>query len=213
MFCTITPSRGDRPHFLEFCKHQLGRMTLKPDKSYFIDYPPKDDRKDLIPRIKKGIELAKADGFDNVYIVEDDDWYPPYYFELMELTGDFVGCDRSLYYNLSNRTYEYLHHPSHSSLYCTGFKISALKDFQWPESQAIFLDLKLWRYAKRQNKKVSLHQDTVGVSIKHGIGVTGGSGHRRTLKHIDPTLEFLHKQIYKIDKQAFEFYASINYGH
>lgn len=207
MFCTITPSRGDRPHFLEFCKHQLSRMTLKPDKSYFIDYIPTDDRKDLIPRIKKGIELAQADGFDKVYIVEDDDWYPPYYFELMAFDTDFVGCDRSLYYNISNRTYEYLHHPSHSSLYCTGFRISALKDFRWPDNQAIFLDLKLWRHAKRTYKKVSLHQDTVGVSIKHGIGVVGGSGHRRVLKRADHDLEFLRSQI--TNKEEFEFYKTL----
>lgn len=208
-FCTITPDRGDRKPFMDFCRHQISRMTLKPDKSYFIEYPPIDNRKDLVPRIQKGIEMAKADGFDKVYILESDDWYPPYYFELMDFDTDFVGCDRSLYYNISNRTYEYLHHPSHSSLYCTGFRISALKDFRWPENQAIFLDLKLWRHAKRTYKKVSLHQDTVGVSIKHGVGVTGGSGHRRTLKHHDPNLDFLRSKIYNTDKEAFDFYKSL----
>lgn len=206
-FCTITPSRGDRPQFLEFCKHQLSRMTLKPDKSYFIDYPPTDDRKDLVPRIKKGIELAQADGFDKVYVIEDDDFYPPNYFERMEMDGfDFIGCNRSLYYNISNRTYEYLYHPDRASLYCTGFKISALKGFQWPEHQAIFLDLKLWRHAKRQNRKVHLKSDPIGVSIKHGIGLSGGSGHRRYLKREDKELEFL-KSV--VDKEAFEFYVNL----
>lgn len=207
MFATITPSRGDRPHLLKFCKYQLSRMTLKPDKSYFIDHPPTDDRKDLIARVRKGVELAQADGFDKVYIIEDDDFYVPNYFERMEFDTDFVGCNRSLYYNLSNRTYEYLHHPEHSSLFCTGFKISALRGFNWPEPQAVFLDLKLWRHAKRQNKKITLHHDSIGVGIKHGIGVTGGSGHRRVLKRTDPDLEFLRTQI--TSKDEFEFYKSL----
>lgn len=207
-FCSITPTRNDRPEFDEFCKYQLSRMTLKPDKSYFIDYPPTDDRKDLVPRIKKGIELAKADGFDKVYIVENDDFYVKNYFERMEFEGDFVGCNRSLYYNISNRTYEYLHHPNHSSLYCTGFKISALDQFQWKEvqPQVAFLDLKLWRYAFRQNKKINLKLDSIGVSIKHGIGMAGGSGHRRTLKRSDQNLEFLKEQV---DSEAFDFYLSL----
>ena len=203
-FCTITPSRGDRPEFLEFCKYQLSRMTITPDKSYFIDHPPIDDRKDLISRVRKGVEAAKREGFDKVYIVEDDDLYPANYFERMEFDTDFVGCNRSLYYNINNRTYEYLHHPYHSSLYCTGFKISALNGFQWPKPQAIFLDLKLWRFAARNNKRVTLHHDSIGVSIKHGIGLVGGSGHGRTFIRSDQDLEFLKSQT---DPAAFDFYT------
>jgi hypothetical protein len=206
-FCTITTSRGDRPKLLEFCKYQLSRMTVKPDRSYFIDHPPADDRKDLIARVQRGIAIARGDGFDKVYIVEDDDFYPANYFERMELDGqDFIGCNRSLYYNINNRTYEYLHHPNHSSLYCTAFKISALTGFQWPEPQAIFLDLRLWRHAKKQNKKILLKHDPIGVSIKHNIGVVGGSGHRRELARRDPNLEFLKSQV---DSEAFEFYKNL----
>lgn len=207
MFATITPTRGDRPQFLEFCRHQLSRMTLKPDKSYFIDYPPTDDRKDLIARVKMGVGMARADGFDKVYIVEDDDHYKEDYFERMDFNGqDFIGCNRSLYYNINNRTYEYLHHPNHSSLYCTGFKISALTGFNWPEPQAVFLDLRLWRHAKRQNKKMLLHHDPIGVSIKHNIGLVGGSGHRRELMRKDPDLEFLKSQV---DAESFIFYKTL----
>lgn len=206
-FCTITPDRGDRPQLMEFCKHQLTRMTIKPDKSYFIDHPPTDDRKDLIARVQRGVALARGDGFDKVYIIENDDWYPANYFERLQLNGeDFIGCNRSLYYNINNRTYEYLHHPNHSSLYCTAFRISALNGFNWPEPQAIFLDLRLWRHAKRQNKKMHLHHDPIGVSIKHNIGLVGGSGHRRELARRDPELEFLKSQV---DDEAYVFYKSL----
>jgi hypothetical protein len=192
---------------MEFCKAQIERFTIKPDKSYFIDYAPTDNRKDLVPRIQKGIELAKSDGFDEVFILENDDWYSPNYFEKMQLNGlDFIGANRSLYYHIGNRTYEYFHHPNHSSLYCTGFKISALNGFQWPEPQAVFLDLRLWRHAKRQNKKMLLKSDPIGVSIKHNIGLCGGSGHKRELARKDPGLEFLKSQV---DGEAFEFYKSL----
>lgn len=174
--------------------------------SYFIDYPPLDDRKDLIARVRAGVEQAKNDGFDKVYIIENDDLYPKNYFERMDFDTDFVGCNRSLYYNINNRTYEYLHHPNHSSLYCTGFKISTLANFQWPEPQAIFLDLKLWRYAQRHNKKITLYHNSIGVSIKHGIGLSGGSGHGRTFKRSDSDLEFLKSQV---DDEAFDFYLSL----
>ncbi len=205
-FCTITPTRNDRPEFDEFCAYQLSRMTLKPDKSYWINRPPKDDKKDLIARIREGVEAARQDGFDKVYIVENDDFYGANYFERMEFNTDFIGSNRSLYYNINNRTYEYLHHPHHSSLYCTGFKISALNGFQWPEPQAVFLDLKLWRFAQRNNKRVLLRHDSIGVSIKHGIGLVGGSGHRRKFKRQDNDLEFLKSQV---DPAAFDFYISL----
>lgn len=182
-------------------------MTVKPDKSYFIDYTPTDNRKDLVPRIQQGIIQAQRDGFDHVFILEDDDFYSPNYFETMQLNGvDFIGSSKSLYYNISNRSYEYFNHPERSSLFCTGFKISALQHFQWPEHQAVFLDLKLWRYAMRQRKKFKLHPETVGVSIKHGIGLSGGSGHRRVLRHSDPSLEFLKS---KVDAEAYEFYITL----
>lgn len=210
MFATITPDRGDRPELMAFCKHQISRLTTKPDKSYFIDYPPKDDRKDLIARVQKGIELAKSDGFDKVFIIESDDFYPTNYFEKMELDGyEFIGSNRSLYYHIGNLSYEYFHHPNHSSLFCTGFKISALQNFQWPEAQAVFLDLRLWRHAKRQNKKMKLLVDPIGVSIKHGIGVTGGSGHRRLMKNTDHNFDFLKS---KVDKEALEFYVNIHHS-
>lgn len=207
MFATITPDRGDRKPLMDFCKYQLSRMTLKPDKSYFIDHPPLSDKKDLIARVKEGIELAQKDGFDKVYIIESDDYYAANYFERMDFDTDFVGSNRSLYYNINNRSYEYLHHPNHSSLFCTGFKISALRGFAWPEPQAVFLDLKLWRFAKRQNKKFTLHHDSIGVGIKHNIGLCGGSGHTREFKRSDPDMSFLKSQV---DKEAFAFYEGLH---
>src|SRR6188768_3634196 len=104
LFCTITPTRGDRPELLEFCKHQLKRMTVRPEHSYFIDYEPTANVVDLTPRIKEGIRRAQRDGFDQVFIIEDDDYYSPQYFEAMcfnkNTPANFLGIQRTIYYNL-----------------------------------------------------------------------------------------------------------------
>lgn len=205
-FAVIIPDRSDRPDFLKFCFHQLSRMTIKPDMVYLIDRPPIDMRtKDLIGRIKEGVESAKADGFDKVYIIENDDYYAPDYFEKMAFDGDFVGLRNTIYYHIGNRTYENLTH-AHSSLCFTGFRISALNQFRWPEPTAIFLDIKLWNYAFRNKKNIRFVQQFVGVGIKHGVGLSGGSGHRRTFPNKDPEMRYLQSLV---DPDAFKFYQSL----
>lgn len=205
-FAVIIPDRNDRPELLKFCFKQLSRMTVKPDMIYLIDRPPIDARtKDLLGRIKEGVELAKADGIDKVYIVENDDWYHPQYFERMAFDGDFVGCKNTIYYNIKNRTHEILTH-EHSSLCFTGFRISALKDFRWPQDGTIFLDIKLWNHANRMRKNIKFVSEFVGVGIKHGIGLAGGSGHRRTFKNRDPNMDYLKSLV---DQEAFQFYQSL----
>lgn len=207
-FCTITPSRGDRPELLEFCKHQLSRMKIKPDASYFITDPPEDSRKDLVPRIKKGIEMAKADGFDNVYIVEDDDFYGSDYFERFPLNGnDFIGAGSTLCYSLRNNSYQTFTHPGRSSLFHTAFKISTLNKFRWPDDSYVWLDLRLWKFATASRLNCSLVVGwPLAVSIKHNIGLVGGKGHRMTYESKDVYREHLKTLV---DGEAFEFYQNL----
>lgn len=205
-FCVIIPDRGDRPQFTEFCLHQLERMTLKPKEIYHIDYKPRLGLKDITQRVRYGVEQAKRDEIDVCFIVENDDFYPADYFERMSFDGDFVGTTRSIYYHIFNNTYEHLEHRERSSLFNTGFRISALKDFRWPNDDVPFLDIRLWRHAKRYFKKVKWLHEPVGVGIKHGIGMAGGSGHRRTFKRQDKDKTFLQSIV---DKEAFIFYQSI----
>ena len=59
-FCVITPDRGDRPQFLEHCRYQMNRQTVKLDLHLVIgqeDHKPIPGVVDIIPRIKKGIEM------------------------------------------------------------------------------------------------------------------------------------------------------------
>ncbi len=209
-FCTITPDRGDREQFLSHCKWQLSRMTIQPGKSYFIDYPPISDQKDLIERVQYGIDLARKDGFDKVYIIESDDFYPTDYFERMAfLDYDFVGDEKTTYYHLQNQGYQYEKHPMRSSLFTTGFRISTLDNFRWPEPDKVFLDIELWRHAQRRRLKRRF-ADSGCVGIKHSIGVTGGVGHKVSIyKRFDKDYSLLKS---KVDKYSFEFYTSYDFS-
>lgn len=185
-FCTITPTR-DRPKMLQFCRAQLELMTIHPQSKYFINYNPTDSQPDLIRRVRSGIELAQRDGIDIVYIIEDDDCMPADYFELMDIgDNDFIGSDSTYYYNIKNKTWRYQQHPGRSSLFCTGFRISALENFRWPADHNLFLDIALWDFARDTRKKVKLMSDNPCTGIKgHGEGMHGGKAHKQVLENKD----------------------------
>jgi hypothetical protein len=204
-YCTVTPTRGDRPKLLDFCKHQLDRMG-EGRPSFIIDYKPIGTTPDLVPRIKVGIELAKKAGAEYVFIVEDDDFYPENYLRTKVLDFDFFGYNTTMYYNLKTRSYATFPHKNRSSLFCTGFKVSAMEGFRWPSDTSVFLDLEIWDYAIRKKKKVVLEQKNPCLGIKHGLGLCGGKGHRWDMVHKDKNYEFLKKTV---DSDAFEFYKSL----
>lgn len=204
-FATITPTRGDRPQFLDFCRHQLSRMNRKPDASYFVDYQPTASLSpDLVARVQKGIEMAQADGFDLVFIIEDDDYYNKNYFDHIP-NAAFIGSEKTTYYNLRNRTFQEWDHPKRSSLFLTAFHISALDKFVWPEPQDVFLDLSLWNYVMRYRKQV-IWRDVDAIGIKHGVGLCGGKGHIQKNKYLDMELEWLKNNV---DSEAYIFYKSL----
>ena len=206
MIATITPTRGDRPQFLANCKQQLARMNT-PVKSYFIDYPPKSSEIDLIARVREGIRQAKADGFEFVFIVEDDDFFPADYFDNLNLLNtDFIGDQSTIYYHLKFRAYQDWEHENRASLFTTGFRISSLFEFVWPDDNERFLDVSLWRYAT-QNKKIRIQwRKTGAIGIKHGIGLCGGKGHIQRGKYQDQSFEWLKN---RVDLESYEFYTSM----
>jgi hypothetical protein len=204
-FAVIIPTR-DRPKCFERCKEQLANQTLKPSKVYAISYPSESDEMDLVERVKIGVDVAHADGIDLVFIIEDDDAYPKDYFARFEPFFDkyeFFGDEYTTYYNIRNTTYRTWHHPSRSSLFTTGFKISALDLFNWPANNEKFLDIKLWEYARRK-KKIFIKTGAVGIK-GHGEGKTGGKGHIMKLTIHDKDLSFLKSKV----NGSFEFYQQL----
>lgn len=192
---------------LNHCLEQIKKQTVKPDMVILVNYPPVRDKVDLTMRVRNGIRQAREEGMDWLIVMEDDDFYDKdhisRYVPFMRY-NDFIGDPFSYYYNLSNRTWERFHHHGRASLFTTAFRISALDDFPWPLDDEVFLDIPLWKHAKRKRCKFI---DTGAVGIKgHGEGITGGKGHRMRMKNYDLALNFLRS---KVDEQSFEFYRKI----
>lgn len=206
-FATLTVDRGDRPQLLEFCRHQIDRFTIQPKHKIFVVDPPTSDKVDLVMRMRKGITAAKNFGIDLVFVIESDDYYAPDHIERLynDLPVNFWGASRTIYYNVFNKSYTTHNHPTHSSLFCTAFRISALENFIWPSDNTIFLDIDLWRHAIKRNS-YWLDANPIGVGIKHGIGKCAGNGHKHTYENIDTSGEYLKSLV---DKEAYAFYRSL----
>lgn len=202
-FCIIIPDRGDRPEFLKHCLFQMDRQTLKPDKIYLIDYKPKTELFDLRERLISGIKKAKSDGFNDCFIIENDDYYPDNYLEKMQLTNyDIVGIEESIYYNLRFKTYNIRRHLLRASLYCTGFKISSIEDFLFPEK---YIDIRLWDFARHLNFDLRVLSEKP-IGMKHGIGLCGGVGHKDQSGNKDTGLIWLEDHTRLV---SFEFYKKL----
>lgn len=204
MIATLTPSRGDRPELLAFCKEQIGRQTIKPDATYFIDYTPVDDQFDLTERIRRGFEYAKKDGHEIIFILEDDDGIPDDYIERYLphfKNADFVGDNKTCYYNIKSLRWHIFNHERRSSLFTTAFRISAMDDFRWPAGHKIFLDIDIWQHAINKKRAFT---DSGAIGIKHGQGKCGGKGHFMSLENHDPDMNFLKS---KLSSRHIEFYG------
>jgi len=213
MIHLLTADRNDRPELLKHCKEQFLRMRppgwISLAKHWIINDSPRTDKPDLTARIQRGynsIKSYKDITQDWIFILENDDFYPANYLEEFApymQDYDFIGSDRTIYYNLRNRTWEETHHPNHSSLFCTAFRVSAMENFKWHQAHPVFLDLDIWKYAKRFRRKFI---DTGAIGMKHGIGLCGGKGHIQQFTNKDPDLSWLQS---RVDTESFEFYKKL----
>lgn len=191
-------------------------QTVQPNRIYHINYEPSSGMPDLIARIRCGINSAKKEGYDKCYIIENDDFYHINYFEKMQFEDyDFIGIGRTIYYSLLQKKYRFLNHKEverldydRSSLFCTGFRISALKDFEWPDSTFKFFDLDLWRYANLKGNYHLYYPDYMPIGMKHGIGLCGGAGHNMSFSYDgeDVNLKWLKENT---TQKSYEFYVKI----
>jgi hypothetical protein len=192
---------------MDFCRVQVKRMS--PVHAIYIDHKASSSQMDLVPRIRLGIETAKALGADRVAIVESDDFYSHDYLSRINLEDyDAFGWGTTYYYNLRNRTWALNYHQdTHASLFCTAFKISMLDGFRWPPDDNPWLDIALWKHFR--GRRAFLSQDEPpAIGIKHGMGRVGGKAHGFEMKNKDPDLTWLKS---KIDQDAFEFYSKLKF--
>lgn len=207
-YALMTPTRGDRKPMLDHCIWQASRFVTSFDKHIIVDYPPKNGNPDLTERVKFGYDQAVKENIDWIIMQEDDDQYSPDY--LHRILGhahisDFIGSEFTFYYSLANRTWERSHHPNHSSLFCTAFRVSAMKDFKWHTAHKVFLDLDIWRYA-RKFRRSFVELPAIGIK-GHGFGLTGGKGHKSLFVNKDPDLEWLKG---RVDDKSFKLYESLS---
>lgn len=207
-FCAIIPDRNDRKELTEHCLWQLSRMTIKPDKIYHINDEPKSDKFDLTERVRKGWLMAKEDKIEWCFIVENDDAYPDYYFNQYFKEGvdgiDFIGDNKTIYYNIKNKTWQNFNHSLRSSLFTTAFRTESMNEFRWPNDNKAFLDIRIWEEYAISFPKLFIDSGSVG--IKHGLGLCGGKGHKMVLENSDPELDHLRRIV---DKESFEFYKRL----
>jgi hypothetical protein len=208
----ITPDRGDRPEFLDHCRWQMQRQTIKGAKHFIIGEPGIDGVVDIVPRVKKGIKLASEEGFDHCFIIENDDYYPDNYLEKMlyhfrDETG-LLGICETIYYSLQLQGWMLFSHPGRASLFCTAFRISSLQNYAWPDDQLLYFDRHLWMH-KCKKSLIALGHPPIG--IKHGNGFCPGNYHNgivngkpaRNMK-VDTSMQWLRK---RTRPESFKFYS------
>lgn len=206
-FAAIIPDRNDRKELTDQCFRQLGRMTVKPDKVYHINYHPESEGYDLKTRLHRGWLQAKADSIDWVFIFENDDMYPADYFERFIPffdNYDFIGQATTIYYHLGAKVWREQNHVHRSSLFTTAFRVSSLENFNWDKAKMVFIDLDLWLHAKRLRKRFI---NTGAIGIKHSVGLCGGIGHQMKTGNPDPNMSWLQS---KVDIDSFKFYKSFS---
>jgi hypothetical protein len=203
----LTVDRGDRKPMFDHCLWQASRFVSSYDRHILITRLSKSIAPDLTERFKEGYDEAVKCGVDFIIVIESDDWYHESYTHQIAKKfegADFIGSEFTFYHHLGNRTWEKTHHPNHSSLFCTAFRVSAMKDFKWHTANKVFLDLDIWRYA-RKFRRSFLELPAIGIK-GHNFGLTAGKGHRQVMANKDPDLSWLKA---RVDEKSFEFYKSL----
>lgn len=175
----ITPHQDKRREpFLNRLKYYMSRQTRRPDMWIVVDHVT-GMQYDLTARVRHGVQEAVKEGADLILIMEDDDWYAPEYIETMaaewERNGrpEIIGIDSTRYYHIKTQGYTLLNHPARSSLMSTGISREGAARMVWPDDDFIFLDIPMWKHLNGHTFSAEL-----AVGIKHGVGKTGGIGHR-----------------------------------
>lgn len=204
---TLTCTRGtERRKLVEFCLNQIDWQTRQPDERIVVNYPAMNG-KDLTKRFREGVERARAMGIDFIVVAEDDDSLLPTHIENYSQyfdNYDFIGDPWTTYYRLDTRRWETEHHHGRASLFTTAFRVSALDNFAWPADDYVFLDMPLWRHARKFRCKF-VKSGAIGIK-GHGFGMVGGKGHRQKLRHDDANMDFLKKNV---SEKHIEFYTEL----
>ena len=181
---TVTPTRGDRPEFLEHSKRLMERQTVRPDMRIVVDYPPRTEGVDIKERYRAGLERAfnGPNPADIAFFIEDDDWYYQDYIRIMAdewlKAGRPVLCgiNNIIYYHIKNNLIRHLQSPSWSSAMNMAVTREAL-DLNWGDMAGAFLDLDIFKGNPNCRKALAEPTLRISIGIKHGVGKCGSGAH------------------------------------
>lgn len=207
---TITPTRGDRKDFLAQCRRMIHRQTLPPDEVIFVDFHSRDNEKDITLRYRRGIAEAIKRGCDIALFIEDDDWYHHEYIEWMvrmwESRGrpDLFGIEETYYYHLKLQNLWHSNHADRASAFSTLVNLK-FTGMTWPADNDPFTDLWIWREWKCRKATIKFDREKIyTIGVKHGMGLTGGSGHRNNIRWTMQKAQFWFNG--KINQMDAQFY-------
>jgi len=210
----ITPTRGDRPQFMEHCRWLVRQQTLQPDEHIVIDYPPVSDEPDYYDRALTGLTQAmRGDGKTLAMFFEDDDYYRRDYiatmYEQWKAHGEpsVFGAFGRYMYNVVSRRFQrpQQYEGSGFAALCQ----TAVSEMPSALQRGEILDIPLWRAAR--TKGVFVNHD-IFTSIKHQSGLRGTTEHEYTMTHGEqdgPDMPFLRA---RVDPYSFVFYRSLSCG-
>lgn len=207
----LIPDRGDRPRFLKNCLRMMAAQTLQPHITCVVSHAPNSPECDITERYRIGYEALKNQGVDVIALIENDDFYSPYYLETMvnawEKAGkpDLLGTGYTIYYHLKLKSYFTMHHSTRASAMNT--LIKADLNFDWCADNEPYTDMHLWKILKGV---VIVPKKPISIGIKHGEGLTGGHMHvdrlHRYTKHGTDDSDFKYLQSV-VDETSFNFYS------
>lgn len=163
--------------------------------------------------LSAGIDVMKENckDIEAVFIIEDDDYYKPFYIErmLQHLKG-FWACGEmnTIYYNVQHRRYADNNNKQHTSLFQLAFTIDAIPVFQ-QSLLALFIDAHFCMLIPRD--KLNLFNDgTLSIGMKGMPGRKGiGAGHNMMTNHpSDYNNVYLQSLMGEQDAKIYERYYS-----
>lgn len=180
---TITPTLGARNEFLDRSRFYMEahRQTLSPVQALVVNYPQVRFPHDLTDRYRRGLETLK-DRCDLAFFIEDDDYYPPNYLELMTAAWrqlgkpDIFGIGETYFFHPQNGHVWYRKAPAGESpcAYQMCIRTDALEKIDWSMVDDLFTDVGLWRQLKGVTVTFG---KPISIGIKHGKGICGAGGH------------------------------------
>lgn len=211
----LVPTRGkERLEFVTNAIRLLSLQTVAPDVVEVIGEDPQSDACDITYRYRKGYN--KLSHCDLIFFWEDDDWYAPDYIEEMlrewNSAGrpDLFGTRFTMYYNLRIKKYFKMQHEQRASAMNTLIK-SNLK-FNWGKDSDPFTDAWLWMTGQPLSKALYTPTTVKSIGIKHGIGLTGGSGHVENLqRYINDDNEDMYWLKWIVDEESYHFYCKVSH--